>query len=283
MAVITISRGCYSHGKEIAEGVARRLGYACISQEILLEAAQTFNLPEAKLFSSLHDAPGLIERITHVRQRVIDGIQAALLAHVAEDNVVYHGFAGQILLEGVEHVLKVRVIADQKARIKLMQERQGVSREEALTRIDHEDQERAEWYRSIYRVDMNDPQLYDLILHIDRLTIDDACDMLCGLAISPRFQATPQSAVALADLALKNRVKVALAGVCKAEVRCRDGVVHLRVQGQKLVPGAMASPSLQRQVQGQIQDDLYQKILGIVSDLPGVKDIDCVIDAPYYV
>ena len=27
MAIITISRGCFSHGKEIAEKVADRLGY----------------------------------------------------------------------------------------------------------------------------------------------------------------------------------------------------------------------------------------------------------------
>lgn len=46
---------------------------------------------------------------------MIDRIQAALLEHVARDNVVYHGFAGQMLLEGIAHVLKVRVIADPDA------------------------------------------------------------------------------------------------------------------------------------------------------------------------
>jgi hypothetical protein len=39
MSVITISRGSYSHGKEIAEKVAQKLGYECISREIILEAA----------------------------------------------------------------------------------------------------------------------------------------------------------------------------------------------------------------------------------------------------
>ena len=190
MAIITISRGCFSHGKEIAESVAERLGYECISQEVLLEASRTFDVPEAKLVASLHDAPGLIARITRVRQRIIDGIQAALLEHVVKDNVVYHGFAGQILLDGIDHVLKVRVIADIEERIKLLQRRNPVSREAALDRIDFEDQERVEWYRSIYRINMHDSRLYDMVLHIGRLTIADACEIICQTATGSSFCTT---------------------------------------------------------------------------------------------
>jgi hypothetical protein len=39
MPIITISRGCYSRGKEVAEKVAKELGYQCLSREILLEAS----------------------------------------------------------------------------------------------------------------------------------------------------------------------------------------------------------------------------------------------------
>ena len=218
MAIITISRGCFSHGKEIAEAVAERLGYECISQEVLLEASQTFDVPEDQLFSSLHDAPGLMERITHVRQRVIDRIQAALLEHVVKDNVVYHGFAGQILLNGVDHVLKVRVIADMEERLKLLMRRQGISRDTAMALIDREDQERAEWYRSIYRIDANEPKLYDLVLHIGRLTIADACDIICQTAGGKNFKTTGVSSAALLDLALTNHVKVGCIDICKADV-----------------------------------------------------------------
>ncbi|MCB2147834.1 MAG: cytidylate kinase-like family protein [Deltaproteobacteria bacterium] len=283
MAIITISRGCFSHGKEIAECVADRLGYECISQEVLLEASRTFDVPEAKLVASLHDAPGLIARITHVRERIIDGIQAALLEHVVKDNVVYHGFAGQILLDGIDHVLKVRVIADIEERIKLLQRRKPVSREAALDLIDREDQERAEWYRSIYRIDMNDPRLYDMVLHIGRLTIVDACEIVCQTATGSSFRTTARSSAALADLALESHVKVAIQGVCKADVSCRDGIVQLRVQGQKLKPSGVASPHVQHQLQDRIRDDLYDEIVAVVSIIPGVKDIDCNIDTPYYV
>ena len=43
MAIITISRGSYSKGKEIAEKVAQQLGYECIARRVLLEASEEFN------------------------------------------------------------------------------------------------------------------------------------------------------------------------------------------------------------------------------------------------
>jgi len=282
MAIITISRGCCSYGKAIAECAAKKLGYECISQEVLLEAARFFHVPEEKLFESLHDAPGFMERLTHVRQHFINDIQAALLEHVAKDNVVYHGFAGQMLLADIPHVLKVRVIVEMEDRVKLLMDRQQISRQEAIRLIEHEDHERAEWYRIFYRIDMNDPRVYDLVLHIGRLTIDDACDIVCRTAASRSFSTTPESVASLGDLALESHVKIALDGICKADIQCRAGVVHLRVKGQKLVTTGVASPHVQHQVKDQIREDVYDNIIKIVSDIPGVKDIDCTIETPYY-
>lgn len=283
MAIITFSRGCFSHGKELAERVAERLGYECISREILLEASHFFHVSETKLFESLHDAPGLLDRITHVQQRFVDRIKAALLEHIVKDNVVYHGLAGQMLLDGISHVLRIRVIADIEDRVNLLKNRQRVSRKKALHIIELEDHERAEWYRNVYRIDGNDPRFYDMELHIGRLTIDDACDIVCQAASKDGFKATAQSQSALEDLAIENHVKVVIEDLCKAEVTSKNGIVHIRISGQKLKSTGAASPNVQHQVQDQIREDLYNQISALVADIPGVKDIDCSIDRPYLV
>jgi cytidylate kinase len=283
MAIITFSRGCFSHGKELAERVAERLGYECISREILLEASHFFHVSETKLFESLHDAPGLLNRITHVQQRFVDRIKAALLEHIVKDNVVYHGLAGQMLLDGISHVLRIRVIADMEDRVKLLENRQQVSRKKALHIIELEDHERAEWYRNVYRIDANDPRFYDMELHIGRLTIDDACDIVCQAASKDSFQATAQSQSALEDLAIENHVKVVIEDICKADVTSKNGIVHIRISGQKLKTTGAASPDVRHQVQDQIREDLYNQISALVADIPGVKDIDCSIDRPYLV
>ena len=47
MTIITISRGSYSAGKEVAEKVAKRLEYECISREVLLEASPEISLSKS--------------------------------------------------------------------------------------------------------------------------------------------------------------------------------------------------------------------------------------------
>jgi hypothetical protein len=46
MSIITINRGSYSRGKEVAEKLALKLGYECISRDILNE---TGNRGEVKI------------------------------------------------------------------------------------------------------------------------------------------------------------------------------------------------------------------------------------------
>ena len=87
MAVIAMSRGSYSYGKEIAEKVAQRLGYACIAREVLIEASKEFNISEIKLFSAVHDAPSILDRFTYGKEKYIAYIQAALLKYLKKDKM----------------------------------------------------------------------------------------------------------------------------------------------------------------------------------------------------
>jgi len=119
MAIITISRGSYSKGKEIAEKVAERLGYECIARRILLEASDEFNVSEAKLVRAIHDAPSFFGNLSRKKEKYISFIHAEILEHFRRDNVVYHGLAGHFFVKGISHVLKVRVIADLEDRVEL--------------------------------------------------------------------------------------------------------------------------------------------------------------------
>ena len=73
MAIITISRGSFSKGREVAEKVAQTLGYECISREILLEASEHYNIDEIKLEHALHDSPSIFERFTYGK-RTLSGL-----------------------------------------------------------------------------------------------------------------------------------------------------------------------------------------------------------------
>lgn len=210
MAIITISRGSYSRGKEVAEKVAARLGYDCISREVLLEASQRFRIPEIKLVRAIHDAPTILKRFNHDKRAYVAYVQSALTRCVAKGDVVYHGLAGHLLLKGVPHVLKVRIIARMEDRVESEVAREGIGEQEARALIEKDDEERRKWTKSLYGVDPWDSSLYDLVIRIHKLQVDDAVDFICRAAELDRFKATRESQQKMDDLALACEVKAGL-------------------------------------------------------------------------
>jgi cytidylate kinase len=210
MAVITISRGSYSRGKEIAEKVAVKLGYQCISRDLLLEVSKDFNIPEIKLVHAIHDAPGILKRLNRKDKKYMAFIKSALLNHLKEDNVVYHGLAGHFFVKDVPHTLKVRVLSDMEDRVRLEMERQGIDAEEARRILEKDDEERRKWSQVLYGIDTADPSLYDLVVHIKQITVDDAVDMICDCVFKEQFKTTPDSQRLIEDLALSASIHKAL-------------------------------------------------------------------------
>lgn len=257
MPVIIISRGSLSSGREIAEKAAQRLGYACISREILIEASQEFDIPEIKLTQVFEDVPSFLDRITHGKEKYTAYMRSALLKYLKADNVVYHGFAGHFLVTDISHVLKVRVIAELEDRVRIVMGREGISRREALRFIKRVDDQRRRWSRKLYGMDIKDPALYDLVFHIGKITVEDAVSIICEIVSLRQFQTTAQSQKAMADLALAAEVMTILVGVKpKVEVSAENGIVSLSPEG--LVT----------------QDsDLVKKIGHIVRTLPEVRGV----------
>jgi cytidylate kinase len=229
VAIITISRGSYSRGKEVAEKLAQRLGYTCISRDILLEASDEFNIPEIKLIRALHDAPSVLERFRHGKERYVSYLRSALLQHAKQDRLVYHGLAGHYFLRGIPHVLKVRILADIEDRVAEEVKREGISPEKARYILQKDDEERRRWGIQVYGTDTWDSRLYDMVLNIKTLTVDDAVDILSGVVAKPRFQTTPRAQKIVDDLALATRVQATLAKIApRLAVIADGGTVFIR-------------------------------------------------------
>lgn len=205
MSMITISRGSYSHGQEIAEKVAAKLGYECVSREILLEASEQFNVPEAQLLLAVRDAPSILDRITHRKERYIAFVRTALLEHLQKDNVVYHGFAGHILLQGIPGVLKVRISANIEERIQEVMRVHKTTAEEARHMISVIDEKRRKWTLQLYGVEPWEASLYDMVLHTRTLSVDEAVDTILRAVKLPAFQTTPETRAKLRELATSDK------------------------------------------------------------------------------
>jgi len=136
-------------------------------------------------------------------------------------------------------------------------EREGISHKEALSIIRKDDEERRKWSEHLYGIDTWDSSNYDLVIHIRKLTVKDAVDMICHAARLKRFQTTPESKKAMDDLVLTAEVRAALMHLNhKIEVSAENGVVLVKAE----------APLLQ-------QSALIDKIGKIAKNIPGVKEI----------
>ena len=243
MTVITISRGSASGGMELARRLAERLGYEIVSREDIVHEAARFGVSEARLREAILKPLGFWDRFKRERTRYITFIQAALREHASKDDLVYHGNAGHLLLRGVSHVLRIRLIAPAAYRIRQLKEREGMTEEEAARHIERVDRQRRDWTHFLYGIDPLDPALYDLTLNLEHMDMDSAVELAAAAAGRPEFQATEESRRQMADLVLAGRVQAALAadertaGV-EVKVRAEGGVVHLK---GRVYPAALVS------------------------------------------
>ena len=232
MSIITISRGTFSGGQRLAECIAEKLDYRPFAREVLVKAAKKYGIDEDKLYKSLTQKPGFFDRHGLERTHYAVYIKEALCKEVQGDNVVYHGYAGHLLLKGVPHVIKVRVIANIEQRISAAMDRNKFSRDQAIEYIEQVDAARAQWVRYIYGVDWTDPSIYDIVINLDHVSISSACEILYTTVNLDDFKSTPESQRIMDDLVISSGVRAKIAsegniGDAEVEIGAHAGVVTI--------------------------------------------------------
>ncbi len=269
MAIITISRGTFSGGQKLAECLAMKLGYQSLSREILVEAAEKYGISENELAHAMKAKPAIMERLSLNidRIRYLSFIQATLSEHVKDDNVVYYGHSGHLLLKDVCKVIKVKVIAPMEQRVEFAMQRNRMSRDEAIVYIKKMDEYRKKWTKFLYGIDWNDPSLYDVIINLRDTTIQTACAVISEMTNAPEFQLTEKSKVALANLTLESQVKARLA----SDKATKDYMLKVTAENGNV------------RISGRVNNlEDANRIKSIVSKIPGVKNVDCNC-AEYYI
>jgi cytidylate kinase len=212
MAIITISRGSFAGGKAVAELLSQRLGYPALSrEEVLARAAGDYGIVEGELKAALNESPPFWQQVPGKRLAYVKCVAAVLLEHASRGNLIYHGHVGHLLLGGLPHVLRVRVIADLEYRIQSAMRQAGVQRDAAMAHIRRVDEERSRWARLLYGVDWEDPVQYTVILNLGQVSVPSACETIVRMSELEEFKLTPAGWERFEDLRLGCRVWAALA------------------------------------------------------------------------
>lgn len=179
MTAITISRQIGSLGCKLAQVVSKRLGYRLVWRDLINQAAQRAHTPEVAL-ATIDDLGLLgVSPSPKKRQAYHQAVKQLVDELADEGDVVIVGRAGEVLLGGRSGVLHVRVIAPLNVRIRRIARRYSVTHESARAQIESSDEARRTYMHQYYRVDWNDPELYDLFINTGSFSVPSAAALIC--------------------------------------------------------------------------------------------------------
>jgi cytidylate kinase len=210
MAVVLISRGTMSGAALLVDRLRQRTGVRCVSREDLVRLVNQHGELARRIVERLDDAARDYEEFCDLRRPYLIFMRAALLEYAREDDLIYHGFSGHLLLPPIPHFVTVRLQAPRELRVGMTMRRRGCSETEARDWIERDDEERLRWARFMYGKDIRDPGLYDICINLKRTGIDAASNVIEGLMADPEWRATPESTDRVERLWLATRIEAAL-------------------------------------------------------------------------
>ena len=237
MAVVTISHEVGSGGSVIGTALAQRLEYRYVDQDMISQAARRYGCLEERLTQLDETKISFLERFDAETRHYITVLQSAVLDVAEQDNAVIMGRSGQVLLQGIAHVLRVFVRAPFEMRVrrvmkKMADDGENVDARTATEFVRRTDQQKAGRVRYLFDVTWSDPALYDLVINTETLSFESGVDLMLGVLRRPELAETEASRQTVRDRALASRVRAALAAhpetrTYRITVEAERGVIRL--------------------------------------------------------
>jgi cytidylate kinase len=232
MQIVCVSQGSLIRGRELAEVLAGKLGYDLLTRDQVLEMAVDEGIAVGRLETAIVKRRPMDERLMLDKELYQSFITKVLCERALKGSLVYAGRTGHLLLPGVTHILRVRVVTDMETRINSVMDRLRLSREKAKQYIEQVEDDRARWTRTMYSVAWDFAGYYDLVVNLEQVGVANAATALCSYAQLPEFLETPASRRALEGLRLASEARLALARdkrtyAASLKVRANEGALSV--------------------------------------------------------
>ncbi len=212
MNIITISRGSLSATEMLAKKVSEKLNCSVVTREDVIKAAEKYGIKETGLgdLSFIEKSPSIWDKMSDRKKHYLSCFQKSLLDFALKGSIIYHGHLAQFLFGEIPFVLRVLLTAPTDYRIKTLMKEEGKSREEVTSYIKLIDERREKWSHFLYSVDWKNPSHYDIVLNLEKISIDLAADLLSNISAKEEFQSNPESLKIIENLHLSAKAKVYL-------------------------------------------------------------------------
>ena len=230
MPVLFISRGTMSGVEELVKKFHSNTNVRCISREDLLSVVAKHGDLALKVATELPTATSAYGYFSQLRRPYTILMRQALLEAVLNDNILYHGFSGQLLLPRIKHFIRIRIDAPLELRIPPTMKKLGSNKEDACKYINEMDEQRVRWARYTYGRDIRDPSLYDIQFNLGHISLGALCGILENLMAEPDLQATEDSQIQAKKLLQSTNIETAL--ICDS--RTRNFEIHVRYEENRI-------------------------------------------------
>jgi cytidylate kinase len=210
MHFITFSRQYGAGGTDVARKVAERLGYSFYDTDAIdYKASELGFLEDVREIGER--PPSFFQRIFSSKPAIdLDRLNSVVYELARKGDAVFLGWGSHMLLKAFTCALHVRIIASVDRRIENLVS-WGIRREAAPGLIAKGDGDRGAFVRFAFGVDWNDPSLYDIVLNMDKLSVELAVETVLGMARSSEIRACSVDAMrSIEQLALSSRVEAAI-------------------------------------------------------------------------
>ncbi len=178
MAIITIFGGIYCHSEEIATQIAEDQKLKLIDNTLMDEASIRYNIHRDKLSKAVHGTKSILNRISREREKSIAYVRKTLADLMIDDNLILTGFTSHLLPNTIPHILRVCIIANHDYRKAVGMKVDKISDKEATKRIHQEDKRAFEWTEFVRNKTPWDEELYDVVLPMHDVSIDEAVNLI---------------------------------------------------------------------------------------------------------
>ncbi len=216
MPVVTIARQFGSLGDEIGRALAERMHFRYLDHQVLLDYVREYGDVEPTAPEIAETRPSFWERLNEERRRHAIMVRSGVYSFARDNDAVIVGLGSNVLLRGLQHVLRVYTVAPVATRVERTmkgdgQERSGpLDRETATELVRRSDRERAGYIRYMHNVDWNDVHGYDFVLNTAGMTLEQGVNTLTFTLERADLAPTAGSLQAIEDLALASRVEAVL-------------------------------------------------------------------------
>ncbi|WP_457551788.1 cytidylate kinase-like family protein [Desulfobacula sp.] len=206
MPVLIITSENTAFEKEIAQKIAQRMSYSTLDRQLLHEIADKYAVPHKKMIEAMTITPSILKRMpAKAWNYFISCVELEVLEHLLADNCVCRGLGAHLYVMAVSHVLKVRLIGGHGTEPSSGQAGAGTS-EVPKTIVDQEFKN-DKWAMEAFHHRTSDPGLYDMVINMDQMQVDEVVENFSTTLGYPRFKAMTYSKNSLADMVLAARVK----------------------------------------------------------------------------